>query len=932
MTPSLYLIDVSALAYRSFFAFIKAPLRNSKGEETSAIFGFSNHILRLIAERKPTHIAFVKDLKGPTKRHEKYEEYKAHRKPMPDGLVSQLPMIDEFVEKSGLRTVSLKGYEADDVMATLALQARAKGFKTYIVTRDKDMMQLVDDSIFLFDLGKQNEDSLVVGAAEVKEKMGVGPEHIVDLLSLMGDSSDNVPGVSSVGPKSAVDLLQTYGSLENIYKNVGSISKKGLRENLIKDRDNAFLSKELVTLHTDLELPVTLEDLKYTGVNVEGVRTFLERYELKSVIKLIPGASMDSMHSTSTATKAVEPKALLQQVPVTDEAAKPKSAGTYTLVNDVHGLRILIDKLKHAKVLAVDTETTGLDTRTASLVGICLSFEPETGYYLALGHTEGPNLDLNDVVKALKPIFDDAHRTMVFHNAKYDLPILERHGFELLPSPDRSRTAMIIDTMIAAHLCSAGDRAVSLDDLALKHFQHTMIPIEALIGKGKNQKSFADTPQAEAAEYGAEDADFTLRLWNLYEKELREKELENLFLEIEMALLPVLIEMETLGVAVDIKALRGLSRDLTQESFRLEREIHEIAGHPFNVSSPTQLQQVLFEEMGLKTGKKTKSGYSTDVSVLQKLEDEHPIIGKILDYREMSKLRGTYAETLPEQADEHHRIHTSYSQVIAATGRLSSINPNLQNIPIRTELGRKIRGCFVAPQGRVLLCADYSQIELRLLAHLSGDPALKEAYQKGLDIHARTAAALYGVAEDDVTSDMRRSAKVVNFGVLYGMGAHRLAGQLKILYAEAKRFIENYFASYARVDLFIKETVEKAQRSGYVETLAGRKRYLPDLHSDNRMMRENAERIAVNTPIQGSAADLIKIAMIQIHHRLQREKLSCDMLLQVHDELVFEIEPDCLKEASEIIRHEMEHAMQLSVPLIVDMGHGKNWLEAKGGD
>ncbi len=920
MTPSVYLIDVSALAYRSFFAFIKQPLKNSRGEETSAIYGFSNHILRLIQECKPDYIAFVKDLKGPTKRHEQYAEYKAHRKPMPDGLVSQLPYIDEFVEKSGLRTVALPGYEADDVMATLAVDACARGFNTYIVTRDKDMMQLVNDCIFLFDLGKQNETSLVVGAKEVKEKMGVGPEHIVDFLALTGDSSDNVPGVSQVGPKSAAELLHTYGSLENLYKNVENVSKKGLRENLIKDRDNAFLSKELVTLHCNLELPLGLDDLRYPGVNAEALKTFLEHYELKSVIKLIPGAVAASASAKPGGAPAE---------PVAPPTIPAKPAGNYTLVNESAALRDLIGKLKDVKVLAVDTETTSLDTRVAKLVGICLSFASGTGYYLAVGHSEGPNLDLAEVQSLLKPVFDDPKRTLVFHNAKYDLPVLARHG---LAPEGLDKQGKLVDTMIAAYLANSGDRAVSLDDLALRHFGHAMIPIESLIGKGKAQKSFADTPQQEAATYGAEDADFTLQLWLHYEKELRDKDLEKLFHEIEMALVPVLVEMEGKGVAVDIGALQSLSQDLTREIQRLEKEIHELAGHEFNVNSTQQLQQVLFEELGLKAGKKTKTGYSTDVDVLQKLEESHPIVGKLLDYREMNKLRGTYVETLPTQADAQHRIHTSYSQVIAATGRLSSINPNLQNIPIRTELGRKIRGCFVAAPGRLLLCADYSQIELRLLAHLSGDPALKEAYQKNLDIHARTAAALYGVAEDAVTSDMRRAAKVVNFGVLYGMGAHRLAGQLKIPYAEAKRFIENYFATYARVDLFSRETVEQARRCGYVETLAGRKRYLPDLLSDSRMMNENAERIAVNTPIQGSAADLIKIAMIRIHRRLQKEKLPCDMLLQVHDELVFEVDPDRIEEAAALVRHEMEHAMELSVPLVVDIGHGRNWLEAKGED
>ncbi len=910
MNPSLYLIDVSALAYRSFFAFIKSPLkRKSDGKETSALFGFAQHILRLIAERNPDYIAFVKDLKGPTKRHEKYEDYKAHREPMPDSLAAQLPDIDGFVEKSGLRTVALPGYEADDVMATLALQARRRGWTSYLVTRDKDLMQLVDDKIFLFDLGKASDGgSLVVGAKEVKEKWGVGPEHIVDFLALAGDSSDNVPGVSKVGPKTAADLLNTYGSLERVYQNVDNITKKALRENLIKDKELAFLSQELVTLHTDLDLPLGLEDLKYPGIRAAELRPYLEQFDLHSLIKLIPGVDAN----------ALEPEA---------PAAAKEHPGRYALVNSEENLRAMMADLHKTRVLAVDTETTGLDSKTAGLVGICLSTGKHTGYYVAVGHRQGPNLDLEIVGAALKPVFDDPDRILVFHNAKYDLPILARHG--LMPA-GIDRPGKLADTMIAAHLCNPGDRQVSLDDLALKHFGHTMIPIEALIGKGKAQKNFAETPQDEACRYGAEDADYTWQLWRHYEKELAEKDLARVFTDLEMPLLPVLLAMEQKGVAIDTDALHGLSQDLHTEITRLEKEIHQLAGHDFNVNSTQQLQQVLFDELHLKTGKKTKTGFSTDSAVLQRLEGEHDIVGRILEYREMTKLQSTYVETLPTLVHSvTHRVHTTYSQVIAATGRLSSVNPNLQNIPIRTELGRKIRSCFVAPKGRRLLAADYSQIELRLLAHLSGDPALKEAYRQGLDIHARTAAALFQVPEEQVTSDMRRAAKVVNFGVLYGMGSQRLSQQLKIPRDQAKNFIENYFATFARVDLFIRETVDQARRRGYVETLSGRRRYLPDLHSDSPMLKEQAERIAVNTPVQGSAADLIKIAMIHIHRRLQKEKLPCDMLLQVHDELIFEVDHDAVEEAAKLVKQEMEHAMELSVPLVVAMGSGQNWLAAK---
>ncbi len=945
---SLYLIDVSALAYRSFYAFINNPLKNSKGQETSAIYGFASHTLRLLKECQPTHIAFVKDLPKKTFRHELYTEYKAHRKPMPDELAAQLPVIDVFVETSGLRTVALAGYEADDVMATLAMQAKAKGMQVFIVTRDKDMMQLVDDQIFLFDLGKNNQGSDIMGVKEVKQKMGVPPTKIVDYLSLIGDASDNVPGVAKIGPKTAVELLETYGTLESIYKNVDNITKKGLRENLKNDRDNAFLSQRLVTLHAALELPLGVEDLSYKGVDVDAMTAFVEEWELRSLLRLIPGAPtaaarklaasarevvFDQNHANATQAAAVEQLQGEAQNTASISAPNPAPEAKYELVATPEALADMVVKLKAAPLIAVDTETTDLDTKIADLVGLCLSIEAETGFYLPVGHLVGPNLVLSVVVAALKPIFDDPNKRLLFHNAKYDLPVLARHG--LLPK-GLEKPGKLVDTMVAAYLANPGERNLSLDDLSLRHFNHTMIPIEALIGKAtrgagaKTQKSFAEVPVADACRYGAEDADITFRLWQHYEPELADKNLTQLFFTIEMALVPVLTDMEGKGIALDVPALKTMSLQLSAEITRLEKDIHALAGGEFNINSPMQLQEVLFEKLHLKTGKKTKTGFSTDADVLQKLEGEHEIIAKLLDYRESTKLQNTYVDALPQMVHpKTGRIHTHYSQVIAATGRLSSINPNLQNIPIRTELGRVIRKCFTASSpDKVLLCADYSQIELRLLAHLSGDPVLREAYQQNLDIHTRTAAALYQVAEDKVTTDMRRSAKVVNFGVLYGMGATRLAAQLKIPRPDAALFIANYFSTYARVEEYIRNTVDLGRKLGYVETLAGHRRYLPDLLSDNRQFKENAERIAANTPIQGSAADLIKIAMIKIHHKLKSLPFQCDMLLQVHDELVFEVAKTDVEAVSILVKVEMEGAMQLEVPLLVEIGTGHNWLEA----
>ncbi len=944
---SLYLIDVMALAYRSFFAFINNPLKKATPtgtQETSALFGFASHTLRLIQECKPTYLGFVRDLPKPTFRHVMYKEYKAHRKPMPDPLVSQLPLIDGFVALSGLKTVALEGYEADDLMAALACEARNKGIQTYIVTRDKDMMQLVDDKVFLFELGKARQDSLVVGAAQVKEKMGVPPSQIVDYLSLIGDASDNVPGVAKVGPKTAVELLETYGTLERIYANVENIPKKGLRENLKNDRENAFLSKKLVTLDCDVKSPLSLEDLRYTGVNAEATTAFLADWDLKSLLRLVPGGPTTVKGAAAAVQQAILPN-LASAPGVADpavlagaiaEAAADYPAvaqepeARYELVDTLESLEALAQRLRAAPVIAVDTETTDLDNKVAKLVGLCLSIEAHAGYYVPVGHVEGRNLALEAVRNSLAPIFADASKLLLFHNAKYDLPILRRHG---LLAPDFGKAGTLADTMVAAHLSNPGERNLSLDDLSLKHFAHAMIPIEALIGKakrGEKQKNFSETPIAEACKYGAEDADITFRLWEVFEKELREKGQSDLFFREEMALTPVLEAMEGRGITLDVEALNVLSGELDKEIKRLEKEIHAAAGEEFNIGSPTQLQVILFEKLGLKAGKKTKTGYSTDADVLAKLEGEHEIIGKLLDYRESTKLQSTYVEALPLMVHaQTHRVHTHYSQVIAATGRLSSINPNLQNIPIRTELGQVIRKCFTASKpGRLLLCADYSQIELRMLAHLSGDPALREAYRLGLDIHARTASSLYGVPEDKVTADMRRSAKVVNFGVLYGMGAQRLSAQLKIPRAQASQFIDNYFATFASVDQYMTDTVDKGRKLGYVETISGRRRYLPDLLSDNRMLKENAERIASNTPIQGSAADLIKLAMIRIHAQLAEGKLDCDMLLQVHDELVFEVSEKDADAAAALVKESMENAMRLEVPLVVGIGRSHNWLEA----
>ncbi len=912
----LFLVDSAALAYRSHYAFINNPLTTSSGEHTSALYGYVSQILRLIENEKPTHLAIVQDLPKPTFRHKMYKEYKAQRKPMPEELRSQLPLIQEFLDLAGLPSLSREGFEADDLMGTLAVRGEKEGYEVYIFTKDKDMMQVVSDSVFMFEPGVRGQPALVRGPKEVEAKFNVKPEQIVDLLSLMGDAADNIPGVSKVGPKTAATLLKTYGTLERLYENVDNITKKGLRTNLKNDEEMAYLSKRLVQLDCDVEIDSSLEDLAYHPIPVASIEEFLKHWELNSLLGHLPKGG---------------------GVPVTSVKSEKKKA-VYQLLT-IENQKEFVAELEKARVISLDTETTGLDSLVAELVGLCVSTREATGWYVPLGHVvlneseefvKAPeNFDLENLKILIQPILK-SEKQFVFHHAKYDLPILERYGL----APENTSPKTISDTLIAYHIMNPGARGLSLDDLAKKFFDHEMIPIEGLIGKkGKNQKNFSQVPVAEACEYGAEDADITLRLWQRVAPELKNRGQEEMYYGQEIALLSVLQRMEQKGISLNAKRLQELSVEMAKEIERLEKSIYQLAQKEFNISSPQQMSVVLFEELKLKPGKKTKTGFSTDISVLQGLRGEHEIIKYLIEYRELVKLKNTYVDVLPTLVHERTgRIHTSYSQTIAATGRLSSINPNLQNIPIRTEQGRQIRASFV-PRSKdyVLLSADYSQIELRVLAHLSGDEGLNEAYQKGVDIHTRTASALYQVSESDVTSEMRRSAKVVNFGVLYGMGPQRLSRELEIPRSEASGFIEKYFERFGHVKAYMKETVDQARKMGYVETISGRRRYLPDLASDNRMVKENAERMAVNTPIQGSAADLIKKAMIEIDGLLAHSSIDCDMLLQVHDELVFEVAKSDVERATLLIKRAMENAMTFSVPLVVEIGIGDTWLESHGG-
>lgn len=952
---TLLLLDSYALAFRMFYAYSQNPLKNSKDEDVSMMHGYWGAVLRILAKHKPTHFAIARDVAHTkTFRHELYPDYKANRGPMPEEMAAQMPLLGESLAASGIPLLSEPGYEADDVMASTAVAAAEAGFdRILIISKDKDMSQIVNDKIHLFHLEK-GADGIDFGPEQVVEKYGLPPEKIRDYLALMGDASDNVPGVPKVGPKTAITLLEEYGDMDNIYANIDNIKKKGLHDNLANNREQAFLSRELVTLQTKRAFSGNLDALEYNGIHVDTLAEMFKEHEINSLLRLlenIPSKTGFVKSEGSDSASAV------------DGAAAEVVSADFDLPKDVPPTYICVDsneifeqmkaEFAASNLIGIDTETDGLDPMQCNIVGLCLAATDSSenacvskGYYIPLNHTDeigfplpagkNGNFDANLVKNWFIEFWDDScnfdagdnqgkRRAFVFHNAKFDLHVLAR-AFDLTIA--QIEKANIIDTLIAAWMLSPGATGLGLDNMVMQKLQHEMIPIENLIGRGKSQITFNRTRVPEATEYGAEDAVYTLRLWAPLQKELQKLDYEKYFFNQEMPLLKVLFQMESEGIAIDVPTLKRLEQELQRRIENLEKEICDMAGCEFNIGSPKQLGEVLFDTLGLPEIKKR----STDAAVLEELsfKTAHPIVFSIIEYRELKKMQSTYISVLPTLVNpETKRIHTSFIQWGTATGRLSSRDPNLQNIPVRSDLGKKIRAAFV-PQNpdNVILAVDYSQIELRMLAHLSGDQALIDSYKNEIDIHARTAAAIYGVPLENVTSDMRRDAKVVNFGVLYGMTAFRLSRDLKIPMGQAKDFITGYFDMYQGVQDFIESTKATAHRDGYVETLTGRRRYIAGIDSSDRMESQMAERMAVNTPVQGSAADLIKIAMIRIQKRINDEQLPLRMMLQVHDELVFECPKDRVEELSAMVKSEMENAMQLQVPLVASVGFGENWLIA----
>ena len=908
MQNSLILIDGSSFLFRAYHAV--PPLSNPKGEPTNAIYGVSNMLRKLINDYPTDYFTVVFDAPGKTFRNDLYDQYKANRPPMPDDLRVQIAPLHELIKAMGLPLIMESGVEADDVLGALAQHAAAQGFKVIISTGDKDMAQLVTDQIIL----ENTMSNTRMNRQGVIDKFGVTPEQIIDYLALMGDTSDNIPGVPKVGPKTAAKWLEQYQTLDNLMANADKITGK-IGENLRASLDQLPLAKQLTTIKCDLNLPYGMEDLKKQAINKAELTDILNQLGFSSWVKTLDNPVTPTLSQAPTVT--ADPIA---------EAKPVASTGNYETILTQAQFEHWLAQLNNADIFAFDTETTSLDYCKAEIVGVSFAVNPGNAAYLPLAH-QYPDvplqLDRTEILAQLKPLLENPNKAKLGQNLKYDAHVLANHGICL--------QGIAHDTMLESYVLNSTATRHNMDDLAKVYLGITTIHYEDITGKGVKQIPFEEVPIELATPYAAEDADITLQLHQTLNAKLQEQpSLLSLYADVEIPLLSVLSRIESNGVLIDTDMLSQQSLELASQIVSLEQRAHESAGHAFNLGSPKQLQTILYEQLKLPIKKKTPKGQpSTEESVLQELALEYPLPKLILDYRSLSKLKSTYTDKLPLQVnDKTGRVHTSYHQAVAATGRLSSSDPNLQNIPIRSEEGRKIRQAFIAPAGYKIVAADYSQIELRIMAHLSGDAGLLSAFSAGEDIHKATAAEVFGVALEDVTTDLRRSAKAINFGLIYGMSAFGLAQQLGIDNGRAKSYIDLYFARYPGVKTYMDNIRAQAHEQGYVETLLGRRLYLPEIKSKNAARRQYAERTAINAPMQGTAADIIKLAMINTDQWLFKDKPDAKMIMQVHDELVFEIAEDQLENCCNTIREIMCSAIELNVPLIVDIGVGNNWDEA----
>jgi DNA polymerase-1 len=929
-SKKLFLLDAYALIFRAYYAFINNPMTNSKGLNTSTILGFVNTMDEVLRKETPSHIAVVFDPSGPTFRKDLYPEYKANREATPEDIKLTIPWIKKIIEAYNIPVVEVENFEADDVIGTLAFKAEKEGFTVFMMTPDKDYSQLVSDNIFMFKPKRSGNDIEILGPKEINEKFQTSdPKQVIDVLALWGDSSDNVPGVPGIGEKTAKKLISEYGSIENVYKNLDQFKGKQ-RENLENFIDQAKLSKELVTIVTDVPCEFNAESFKLTEFNRELLQSLFEELEFKNLANRLLGANASTGQPQAVTTPA-KPEgaqgnlfsgfASPEENPVSDKDNIDTVEKSYRHIQTSEDLQNLVKKIKELKAFCFDTETTGIDVINARLLGISISFKAHEAYYISFDEKD---LNSGDKINLLKSILEDKAILKIGQNLKFDIRMLKKYGVEV--------NGEIFDTMVAHYLIQPEQRH-NLNALSEQYLNYTPVSIESLIGKkGKNQGNMENVALEKVVDYAAEDADLTWQLFEILKPELEKEDLSKLAEEIEMPLVYVLADMEQAGVKIDTEILKIAEKELVEDIIGIEKSIFDLAGVEFNIASPKQLGEILFDRLKLSSeAKKTKTKqYSTGEDVLVKLKDKHEIVGLVLEYRSLKKLLSTYVEALPKLINPiTGRLHASFNQTLVATGRLSSNNPNLQNIPIREERGREIRRAFI-PEDKTasILSADYSQIELRLMAHLSKDENLIDAFKKGEDIHTATAAKIFSIDPKEVTREMRSKAKTANFGIIYGISAFGLSQRLNIPRTEAKDLIDGYFNSFPGVKAYMDLCIKNARETSCVYTIMGRKRYLPDIHSRNAVVRGVAERNAINAPIQGSAADIIKIAMVNIHKRIKSENLKTQLILQVHDELNFEVPANELETMKSILKEEMESAIKLSVPLTIDMGTGANWLEA----
>ncbi len=919
----LFLLDAYALIYRAYYALIKNPRINSKGFNTSAVLGFVNTLEDVLKKENPTHIGIAFDPAGPTFRHEAFEQYKAQREETPEVIRLSVPIIKDIIRAYNIPILEVPGYEADDVIGTLATEAGKRGIRTYMMTPDKDYGQLVGEYVFMYRPKYGDKEFDVMGVEEVKAKFNIqSPTQVIDMLGLMGDASDNIPGCPGVGEKTAQKLIAQFGSIENLLANTDQL-KGSIKTKVETNREQIEFSKFLATIKTDVPIALDMDALKRETPNEEALRKIFEEMEFRTLMERV------FKNEKKTTPTPAAPQADLFGFFADENTDEIKNSNLtrledlsydYQLIDTEEKRQELLQKILTKEIFSLDTETTGTDPITAELVGMSFAYAENQAFYVPV---PAEREEAQKIVNLFKPVFENPKTLKVGQNIKYDMLVLSNYGVEI--------GGPMFDTMIA-HYVLQPELRHGMDYLAEIYLKYETIKIEELIGaKGKNQKNMRDLPPSDVYKYACEDADVTLKLKHVLEKELETSNAKPLFEEIEMPLVPVLAYMERNGVRIDTDALKETSKHFTARMNQIEAEVHQLAGVEFNIASPKQVGEVLFDRLKIvDKAKKTKTGqYVTSEEVLESLRGKHEIVGKILEHRGLKKLLGTYIDALPQLINPHTgRIHTSFNQTVTATGRLSSSNPNLQNIPIRNEDGKEIRKAFIPDDGCEFFSADYSQIELRIMAHLSGDPHMIEAFQKGQDIHAATAAKIYKIDLSQVTREQRSKAKTANFGIIYGISVFGLAERLNVDRKEAKELIDGYFQNYPHVKEYMDESIRSAREKGYIETIFKRRRYLPDINSHNAVVRGYAERNAINAPIQGSAADIIKVAMIRIYRRFKEEGLQSKMILQVHDELNFSVVPSEREKIEQIVISEMESAYKMKAPLQADCGWGKNWLEA----